>query len=37
MLNKVLQRGRSKRRGKAYMAGHVEPRSEARTKLQNCI
>ncbi len=34
MFKKTLPRGRSKRRGESYMVGYVEPRSDARTKLQ---
>ncbi|MCE3222837.1 MAG: hypothetical protein K0S58_1017 [Nitrospira sp.] len=34
MFKKALQRGRSTRRGESYVVGYVEPRSDARTKLQ---
>jgi len=33
MVNKVLQRGRCKRRGEAYTEPYVEPLSDARTML----
>jgi len=33
MFKKVVQRGRSERRGEAYSASYVEPLSDARTKL----
>ncbi len=34
MFKKVVQRGRSKRRGEAYFVRYVEPLSAARTKLE---
>ena len=33
MFKKVVQRGRSERRGEAYSIPYVEPLSDARTKL----
>jgi hypothetical protein len=33
MFKKVVQRGRSERRGEAYSAPYVEPLIDARTKL----
>jgi hypothetical protein len=33
VFKKVVQRGRSERRGEAYSASYVEPLSDARTKL----
>jgi len=33
MFKKVVQRGRSERRGEAYSVPYVEPLSDARTKL----
>jgi len=33
MVKKVVQRGRSERRGEAYSVPYVEPLSDARTKL----